>query len=150
MREFGWLVPIVVDEEDTVLAGHGRLRAAPLLNMETVPTIQVKHLTPERKRAFMLADNRLAELAEWDDDLLTIELKELSGLEFDFHFEVTGFETKDLDRLEGARRPNRPRSRSCPNWIATVRRSARLATCGSWAHTCCSAATPSRRRRTPG
>jgi hypothetical protein len=102
MREFGWLVPIVVDEEDTVLAGHGRLRAAPLLNMETVPTIQVKHLTPERKRAFMLADNRLAELAEWDEDLLTIELKELSGLEFDFDFEITGFETKDLDRLEGA------------------------------------------------
>ena len=102
MREFGWLVPIVVDEDDTVLAGHGRLRAAPLLNMETVPTIQVKHLTPERKRAFMLADNRLAELAEWDEDLLTIELKELSGLEFDFDFEITGFETKDLDRLEGA------------------------------------------------
>jgi hypothetical protein len=102
MREFGWLVPIVVDEEDTVLAGHGRLRAAPLLNIGTVPTIQVKHLTPERKRAFMLADNRLAELAEWDEDLLTIELKELSGLEFDFDFEITGFETKDLDRLEGA------------------------------------------------
>src|SRR6266481_3227367 len=102
MREFGWLVPIVVDEEDTVLAGHGRLRAALLLNMEMVPTIPVKHLTPERKRAFMLADNRLAELAEWDEDLLTIELKELSVLEFDFDFEVTGFETKDLDRLEGA------------------------------------------------
>jgi DNA modification methylase len=87
MREFGWLAPIVVDEDDTVLAGHGRLRAAQLLNMETVPTIQV---------------NRLAELAEWDEELLTIELKELSGLEIDFDFEVTGFETKDLDRLEGA------------------------------------------------
>src|SRR2546430_3084634 len=49
-----------------------------------------------------LADNRLAELAQWDEDLLTIELKELSVLEFDFDFEVTGFETKDLDRLEGA------------------------------------------------
>src|SRR6516162_2726298 len=106
VREFGWLTPIVIDEEDTVLAGHGRLRAAPLLNMETVPTIQVKHLTPERKRAFMLADNRLAELAEWDDAFLTIELKELSGLEIDFHFEVTGFETKDLDRLE--RPPAKP------------------------------------------
>jgi DNA modification methylase len=101
VREFGWVAPIVVDEDDTVLAGHGRLRAALLLNMEAVPTIQVKHLTPERKRAFMLADNRLAELAEWDEELLTIELKELSGLEFDFDFEVTGFETRDLDRLEG-------------------------------------------------
>lgn len=100
MSEFGWLAPIVVDEDDTVLAGHGRLRAAMLLNMETVPTIPVKHLTAERKRAFMLADNRLAELAEWDEELLTIELKELSGLEFDFDFEVTGFETRDLDRLD--------------------------------------------------
>ena len=60
--EPGWLAPIVVDEEGIVLAGHGRLRAAQLLHMETVPTIQVKHLTPERKRAFMLADNRLARL----------------------------------------------------------------------------------------
>lgn len=101
MSEFGCLAPIVIDEEDVVLAGHGRLRAALLLKMETVPIIQVKHLTPERKRAFMLADNRLAELADWDEDLLTIELKELSGLEFDFDFEVTGFETADLDRLEG-------------------------------------------------
>ena len=101
VRAFGWLTPIVIDEADTVLAGHGRLLAAPHLNMETVPTIKVKHLTPERKRVFMLADNRLAELAEWDEDLLTIELNELSGLEIDFDFEITGFETKDLDLLEG-------------------------------------------------
>lgn len=100
VSEFGWLAPIVIDEEDTVMAGHGRLRAATLLKMEVVPTIRVKHLTPERKRAFMLADNRLAELAEWDDELLTKELQELSGFEFDFDFEVTGFETCDLDRLE--------------------------------------------------
>jgi DNA modification methylase len=100
VSEFGWLAPIVVDEEGTVLAGHGRLRAALLLDIKTVPTIQVKHLTPERKRAFMLADNRLAELAEWDEELLGIELKELSGLELDFDFEVTGFETRDLDRLD--------------------------------------------------
>lgn len=100
VREFGWLAPIVIDEDDTVLAGHGRLRAAALLNMAAVPTIAVEHLTAERKRAFMLADNRLAELAEWDEALLTVELKELSGLEFDFDFEVTGFDTRDLDRLD--------------------------------------------------
>ena len=81
VNEFGWLAPIVVDEEGIVLAGHGRLRAAQLLHMETVPTIQVKHLTPERKRAFMLADNRLAELAEWDEELLKVELKKLSGFD---------------------------------------------------------------------
>lgn len=100
VNEFGWLAPVVVDEEGTVLAGHGRLRAAQLLHMETVPTIQVKHLTPERKRAFMLADNRLAELAEWDEELLKVELKELSAFDLEFDFEVTGFDTRDLDRLD--------------------------------------------------
>lgn len=100
VHEFGWLAPVVIDENDTVLAGHGRLRAAQLLHMEVVPTIQVKHLTPERKRAFMLADNRLAELSEWDQELLTVELKELSSLEVDFNFEVTGFDTRDVDRLD--------------------------------------------------
>ena len=100
VREFGWVAPIVVDEEGTVLAGHGRLQAAPLLGLGEVPTIQVKHLTPARKRAFMLADNRLAELSGWDEDLLAIELKELSSLDIDFNFEVTGFDTIDVDRRE--------------------------------------------------
>ena len=100
IQEFGWLAPLVIDEDGTLLAGHGRLRAAGLLHMASVPTIRVKHLTPERKRAFMLADNRLAELAEWDQELLTIELKELSSLEIDFTFEVTGFDTVDVDRLD--------------------------------------------------
>src|SRR5882757_8395055 len=100
VREFGWITPIVVDEDGVVLAGHGRLQAARLLGLTGVPTVQVKHLTAERKRAFMLADNRLAELAGWDESLLTIELKELSDLSIDFNFEVTGFGTVDLDRLE--------------------------------------------------
>ena len=100
VREFGWITPIVVDEDGVVLAGHGRLQAARLLGLTGVPTVQVKHLTAERKRAFMLADNRLAELAGWDESLLTIELKELSDLNIDFDFEVTGFGTVDLDRLE--------------------------------------------------
>ena len=100
VREFGWITPIVVDEHGVVLAGHARLQAAALLGLAAVPTIQVKHLTPERKRAFMLADNRLAELAGWDEDLLAVELQELSDLTIDFDFEVTGFDTVDLDRLE--------------------------------------------------
>src|SRR5262245_13606844 len=100
VREFGWITPIVVDEHGVVLAGHARLQAAALLGLVAVPTIQVKHLTPERKRAFMLADNRLAELAGWDEDLLAVELQERSDLTIDFDFEVTGFDTVDLDRLE--------------------------------------------------
>jgi DNA modification methylase len=96
---FGWITPIVINEQAVVLAGHGRLRAAKLLGLKQVPTIVVKHLTEELQRAFMLADNRLAELAGWDEDLLRVELQELS-LAIDLDFEVTGFDTVDLDRLE--------------------------------------------------
>src|SRR5262249_37919067 len=80
VREFGFITPMGVDEDGMVLAGHGRLLAARHLDLTEVPTIEVKHLTAERKRAFMLADNRLAELAGWDDETLTAELQELSEL----------------------------------------------------------------------
>lgn len=101
IREFGFLGAVLVDEADQLLSGHGRIEAARSLGMTDVPTIAVKHLTPERKRAFALADNRLAELAGWDDELLSIELTGLSELELDFDFEVTGFDTVDVDRLAG-------------------------------------------------
>jgi DNA modification methylase len=97
--KFGFIIPIVVNDKGVVLAGHGRLRAAQRLGLEDVPIIVVKHLTEELQRAFMLADNRLAELAGWDEELLRVELQELS-LVIDFEFEVTGFDTVDLDRLE--------------------------------------------------
>jgi DNA modification methylase len=97
--KFGFLIPIVVNDKGVVLAGHGRLRAAQRLGLEDVPIIVVNHLTDELQRAFMLADNRLAELAGWDEELLRVELQELS-LVIDFEFEVTGFDTVDLDRLE--------------------------------------------------
>jgi DNA modification methylase len=100
IKEFGVFVPVVVDEKDVILAGHARLEAAKLLGMIKVPTIRVQHLTPERKRAFVLADNRLAELAGWDEEMLGAELGELSSLELDFELELTGFDTVDVDRLE--------------------------------------------------
>ena len=97
--KFGFLIPIVVNAKGVVLAGHGRLRAAQRLGLKEVPTIVVKHLTEELQPAFMLADNRLAELAGWDEELLRVELQDLS-LVVDFEFEVTGFDTVELDRLE--------------------------------------------------
>jgi DNA modification methylase len=100
VREFGFLAPILVDETGTILAGHGRAEAAKLLGMERVPTVPIHHLTPERKRAFMLADNRLAQLSSWDEDLLAVELQELAALDLDFNFEVTGFDTPDVDRMD--------------------------------------------------
>ena len=100
ITQFGFLVPVLIDEQDVILAGHGRVEAAKTLKMETVPTIRVSHLTPERKRAFVLADNRLAQLAGWDDQLLGIELEELFALDLDFDIEITGFDTVDVDRLD--------------------------------------------------
>jgi ParB/Sulfiredoxin domain/DNA methylase len=97
--KFGFIIPIVANDKGVVLAGHGRLRAAQRLGLKEVPIIVAKHLTEELQRAFMLADNRLAELAGWDEELLRVELQELS-LVIDFEFEVTGFDTVDLDRLE--------------------------------------------------
>ena len=111
--KFGFIVPIVVNEKGVLLAGHGRLRAAQLLGLEEVPTIMVKHLTEELQRAFMLADNRLAELAGWDEDLLRVELQELA-LAIDFEFEVAGFDTVDLDRLEAPRLAKEPKPEVVP------------------------------------
>ncbi len=102
ISQFGFLVPVLIDEEDVILAGHGRVEAAKTLKMETVPTIRVSHLTPDRKRAFVLADNRLAQLAGWDDQLLGAELGELFTLDLDFDVEITGFDTVDFDKLDAA------------------------------------------------
>jgi hypothetical protein len=97
--EFGFLVPILVDERCTVIAGHGRLAAAQQLGLNQVPVVRIAHLTAEQKRAYLLADNRLAELSGWDTDILKIELEELSVLNLPFEFEITGFDTVDIDRL---------------------------------------------------
>ena len=99
IRQFGFTTPIVADEGGGVLAGHGRLEAARRLGLFEVPVIQLQHLDGPQKRALALADNRIAELSGWDDDLLRLELEELSVLELAFDVEITGFDTVDLDKL---------------------------------------------------
>ena len=94
LLEFGWTNPILVDGDAGIIAGHGRLLAARELGMTTVPVIELTHLTEAQKRAYVIADNRLALDAGWDEDLLAEELKALEGL--DFNLELTGF---DLDEL---------------------------------------------------
>lgn len=84
-----------------MIAGHGRVRAAKQLGMDTVPTVQLEHLSDEQVRAYVIADNRLAECAGWDRDLLAIELQELAEIDLAFDLEVTGFETPELDLLIG-------------------------------------------------
>jgi DNA modification methylase len=100
---FGFNVPILIDADLKVVAGHGRLLACRLLGREEVPTISLEHLSPAQARAFMIADNRLTEIAGWDDRLLGEQLRELSELSLDFNLEVTGFDMPEIDLLiEGA------------------------------------------------
>ncbi|MCK6370406.1 MAG: site-specific DNA-methyltransferase [Gammaproteobacteria bacterium] len=101
IKRFGFVNPILVDGEGRIIAGHGRLAAARALKLERVPVLQLDHLSEADRRAYALADNRLAELAGWDRDLLAIEIQELSALEIDFDLTITGFEIAELDELRG-------------------------------------------------
>jgi hypothetical protein len=95
IERFGFIVPVPVDEKGNILAGHGRVEAAKKLGMQQVPTIRIEHLTESEKKAFRLADNRLAEMASWDKKLVALELQDLIVLDYDI--EVTGFSTVDAD-----------------------------------------------------
>jgi len=88
IREFGFLVPIVIDKNDTIVAGHTRLKAALSLGLSEVPTVDAGNLTDKQIKAFRLADNKTAELADWDLDKLKAELEELP----DFDMSMFGFD----------------------------------------------------------
>src|ERR1700726_3356258 len=101
IETFGFNVPVLVDAELNVISGHGRLAACRALGLAEVPILRLDHLSPAQLRAFMIADNRLTELAQWDDRLLAQQLKDLSLLGLDFSLEVTGFEMGEIDlRIE--------------------------------------------------
>jgi DNA modification methylase len=97
IKAFGFNVPILIDRDNSVICGHGRLAACCELGWTEVPTLRLDHLTPAQARAFMIADNRLSEIAVWDDRLLAQQLKNLSLLGLDFNIEVTGFEMAEID-----------------------------------------------------
>jgi DNA modification methylase len=102
IKTFGFNVPVLLDGQQRVIAGHGRIEAARLLGLEKVPTISLEHLTEAQIRAFMIADNRLTENATWNESLLAEQFKDLSELELDFSLEVTGFEMGEIDvMIEG-------------------------------------------------
>ena len=99
---FGFNVPVLIDANLKVVAGHGRIAACQLLGVTEVPTISVDHLNEAQAQAFKIADNRLTETSAWDERLLAEQLKELSELHLDFSLEVTGFEMGEIDlRIEG-------------------------------------------------
>ena len=97
IEAFGLVTPILIDRNDNVIAGHGRLLACRLLGITEVPTLCLDHLTSAQARAFMIADNRLTEIATWDDRLLAQQLKDLSLIGLDFNIEDTGFEMGEID-----------------------------------------------------
>src|SRR5512133_945537 len=97
IREFGWTNPVLVDGENGIIAGHGRVLAARKLGLARVPVIELAHLSEAQKRAYVLADNQLALNAGWDEALLKLELADLCELGFDFG--LIGFSEGELERL---------------------------------------------------
>lgn len=97
IEEFGFLNPVLVDDQNTILAGHGRVMGAKKLGLDTVPTIQIKHLSESQKKAYIIADNQIALNAGWEMQLLETELKELNKDSFDVS--LLGFDAKELDKL---------------------------------------------------
>jgi ParB-like chromosome segregation protein Spo0J len=94
IKEFGWTNPILVDNEKGIIAGHGRLMAARKLKMDDVPTIELSHLSEAQKKALVIADNKLALNADWDTQILSLELSELQDIGFDL--DILGFSTEDI------------------------------------------------------
>ena len=101
IREFGFNTPLLLGSGAKLLAGHARLEACKLLGLTEVPTISLEHLTEAQARAFIVSDNRLSELSQWDEHLLAEHLRDLSELALDFSIELTGFEVGEIDmRIE--------------------------------------------------
>jgi ParB-like chromosome segregation protein Spo0J len=99
IREFGFLNPVLIDGENSIIAGHGRVMAASILKMETVPCRRITHLTDAQRRAYVIADNRIALSSGWDSELLANELSDLHADDFDMA--LLGFDPNELSVLLG-------------------------------------------------
>lgn len=99
IKRFGFTNPILIDADGGIIAGHGRVEAAKLLGIERVPTIRLDRMTEAEKRAYIIADNRLAENAGWDHALLALELQYIAELDIDFDLTIIGFDTAEIDLL---------------------------------------------------
>jgi ParB-like chromosome segregation protein Spo0J len=97
IETFGFRVPIIIDANDIIVAGHTRLKAAKKLGLKTVPCLVADDLSPEQVKAFRIADNKVGEFAVWDDEKLIAEINELK--EMDFDFTTTGFDLIDIEKL---------------------------------------------------
>jgi ParB family transcriptional regulator, chromosome partitioning protein len=121
IMEFGFMNPVIIDDKDEVMAGHGRIFAAMRLDLPKVTVIRYDHLKPAQQRAYVIADNKIQLNAGWDHDILKSELKELDNLEFDL--DVIGFSETELGALMGTLTPpedepeeeKAPKIKLCPN-----------------------------------
>ncbi len=108
IEEFGFTNPILIDQSKTILAGHGRVKAAKALGLTKVPCVRLDHLSDTQKRAYIIADNKLALNAGWDDELLAEELQSLLGVDLGFDLTVTGFSIPEIDGLIANNKPEKP------------------------------------------
>jgi ParB-like chromosome segregation protein Spo0J len=136
IRLFGFTNPVLIDGENSILAGHGRVEAARQLGMTAVPCLRVNHLSPAEKRAYVLADNKLALNAGWDEELLALELQELMDADIEFDVGIMGFSIAEVDQLvEGLAHEEAGIRRTIVFLIrAKLRRAAALAISGGSVH----------------
>ena len=99
IHEYGFNVPIVIDKDNVIIAGHTRYKAANKLKYKKVPCIRAEHLSPAQVKAYRIADNKVAEYSSWDDDMLALELEQLQ--ELDFELDLTGFEDDEINAIIG-------------------------------------------------
>jgi ParB-like chromosome segregation protein Spo0J len=122
IKEWGWTTPILVDETGNIIAGHGRTMAARQLNIKEVPVMVAEGWSDTKKRAYILADNKLALNAGWDNEMLALELSELQGLDFDL--DLTGFKLEEIQALQspdfepGTEEDQGKLDQLDPKWIA--------------------------------
>ena len=112
IEQFGFTNPVLISDHDEIIAGHGRVAAAKLLGLETVPAVRLSHLSEAQRRAYVLADNKLAENAGWDEEMLAIEFQGLIDLAFDL--ELTGFSAAEIDLTLDSFRECDPESATGP------------------------------------
>jgi len=124
IAQFGFTNPVLIDDDGMIIAGHGRVKAAKLLGLAAIPTLRLSHLSDSEKRAYMIADNKLAERAGWDRKILATELQAL--IDLDFEVGVTGFDVDEIEIiLEGTDKPTPEGAnaeREVPNPLPAVSR----------------------------
>src|SRR5262249_30742307 len=108
IRRFGFINPVLIDGKNRILAGRGRIEAARELGMTTAPCLRVGHMSAAEKRAYVLADNKLALNAGWDEELLALELKDLMEAGLGFDLGLTGFSIAEVDHLIEGLAPSEP------------------------------------------